>query len=79
MEDVNSRVTIRMVHLYNGDIPKEKEWILRLSNLVKKIDGNFSFHPYDNKKELEKMGIFKDCDMARYKYVELLENKYLHS
>lgn len=69
---------IRMVHLYNGDIPKEKEWILRLSNLAKKVDNNFSFHPYDNKKELEKIGIFKVCDMARYEYVEFLENKYLH-
>ena len=25
---------IRMAHFYNGDIPKEKEWILRLSNLA---------------------------------------------
>lgn len=69
---------IRMAYFYKGEIAKEKEWILRLSDLVKK-EGFFDFlfeNTFD-KKMFKELGLVKDSDMERYQYIELFETKYL--
>lgn len=70
---------IRRAHYYKKEIVKEKEWILRLSELVKK-EGFFDllFETTIDEEKLKRLGLVKDFDMERYQCIELLEAKYLH-
>lgn len=68
-----------MSRYYKGNIPKEKEWILRLSDLVKK-EGFFDvfLKTSTDVKILEECGFVKNIDMERAKYISFLGKKYLH-
>lgn len=70
---------IRMAHYYKKEIVKEKEWILRISDLVKK-EGFFDllFETTIDEEKHKKLCLVKDFDMERYQCIELLEAKYLH-